>query len=137
MKQTLEEAAYDYATNKTKFRKEVLKEVDPDNYVSRKSDCMEDFQCGAEWQAKQSPWISVKERLPEEEQKVFVYNGKQVYISHRTEKDYAKDANSFLYGLQTYNVVAWMPIPSFNEILEVNKFERQDKQDVYFEKVED
>ena len=38
MKQTLEEAAYDYATNKTKFRKEVLKEVDPDNYVSRKSD---------------------------------------------------------------------------------------------------
>ena len=54
MKQTLEEAAYDYATNKTKFRKEVLKEVDPDNYVSRKSDCMEDFQCGAEWHAKQS-----------------------------------------------------------------------------------
>ena len=61
MKQTLEEAAYDYATNKTKFRKEVLKEVDLDNYVSRKSDCMEDFQCGAEWHAKQSLWISVKE----------------------------------------------------------------------------
>lgn len=137
MKQTLEEAAYDYATNKTKFRKEVLKEVDPDNYVSRKSDCMEDFQCGAEWQAKQSPWISVEDKLPSLNQKVIVYNGKQVYISHRTEKDYAKDANSFLYGLQTYNVVAWMPIPSFYEILEVNKFERQDKQDVYFEKVED
>ena len=137
MKQTVEEAAYDYATNKTKFRKEVLKEVDPDNYVSRKSDCMEDFQCGAEWQAKQSPWISVEDKLPSLNQKVIVYNGKQVYISHRTEKDYAKDANSFLYGLQTYNVVAWMPIPSFNEILEVNKFERQDKQDVYFEKVED
>lgn len=137
MKQTLEEAAYDYATNKTKFRKEVLKEVDPDNYVSRKSDCMEDFQCGAEWQAKQSPWISVEDKLPSLNQKVIAYNGKQVYISHRTEKDYAKDANSFLYGLQTYNVVAWMPIPSFNEILEVNKFERQDKQDVYFEKVED
>ena len=137
MKQTLEEAAYDYATNKTKFRKEVLKEVDPDNYVSRKSDCMEDFQCGAEWQAKQSPWISVEDKLPSLNQKVIVYNGKQVYISHRTEKDYAKDANSFLYGLKTYNVVAWMPIPSFNEILEVNKFERQDKQDVYFEKVED
>ena len=137
MKQTLEEAAYDYATNKTKFRKEVLKEVVPDNYVSRKSDCMEDFQCGAEWQAKQSPWISVEDKLPSLNQKVIVYNGKQVYISHRTEKDYAKDANSFLYGLQTYNVVAWMPIPSFNEILEVNKFERQDKQDVHFEKVED
>ena len=137
MKQTVEEAAYDYATNKTKFRKDVLKEVDADTYVSRHADSMEDFQCGAEWQSKQSPWINVKDKLPSLNQKVIVYNGKQVYISHRTEKDYAKDANSFLYGLQTYNVVAWMPIPSFNEILEVNKFERQDKQDVYFEKVED
>mgnify|MGYP001661237854 CR=1 FL=1 len=72
MKQTLEEAAYDYATNKTKFRKEVLKEVDPDNYVSRKSDYMEDFQCGAEWYAKQSPWISIEERLPDKGQRVLV-----------------------------------------------------------------
>ena len=121
MKQTVEEAAYDYATNKTKFRKDVLKEVDADTYVSRHADSMEDFQCGAEWQSKQSPWINVKDKLPSLNQKVIVYNGKQVYISHRTEKDYAKDANFFLYGLQTYNVVAWMPIPSFDEILEVNR----------------
>lgn len=72
MKQTVEEVAYDYATNKTKFRKDVLKEVDADTYVSRHADSMEDFQCGAEWQSKQSPWINVKERLPEEEQKIFV-----------------------------------------------------------------
>lgn len=65
MKQTVEEAAYDYATNKTSFRKDVLKEVDADTYVSRHADSMEDFQCGAEWQSKQSPWISVNERLPE------------------------------------------------------------------------
>jgi hypothetical protein len=121
MKQTVEEAAYDYATNKTKFRKDVLKEVDADTYVSRHADSMEDFQCGAEWQSKQSPWINVKDKLPSLNQKVIVYNGKQVYISHRTEKDYAKDANFFLYGLQTYNVVAWMPIPSFDEILEANR----------------
>ena len=120
MKQTVEEAAYDYATNKTKFRKDVLKEVDADTYVSRHADSMEDFQCGAEWQSKQSPWINVKDKLPSLNQKVIVYNGKQVYISHRTEKDYAKDANFFLYGLQTYNVVAWMPIPSFDEILKNN-----------------
>ena len=72
MKQTVEEVAYDYATNKTKFRKDVLKEVDADTYVSRHADSMEDFQCGAEWQSKQSPWISVKERLPEEGQRVLV-----------------------------------------------------------------
>lgn len=79
------------------------------------------FKEGAEWQAKQSPWIRVEDKLPSLNQKVIVYNGKQVYISHRTEKDYAKDTNSFLYGLQTYNVVAWMPIPSFDEILEANR----------------
>lgn len=95
--------------------------MDADNYVLRKGNCSEDFIAGAEWQAKQSPWISVEDKLPSLNQKVIVYNGKQVYISHRTEKDYAKDTNSFLYGLQTYNVVAWMPIPSFDEILEVNR----------------
>lgn len=66
MKQSIVGAAYDYATEKTKFRKDVLKEVDADNYVARHSDSMEDFQCGAGWQAKQSPWISVNERLPNE-----------------------------------------------------------------------
>lgn len=78
MKQTLEEAAYDYATNKTKFRKEVLKEVDPDNYVSRKSDCMEDFQCGAEWQAKQLSCISAYEKLLE--------SNKDDFLSHHIDK---------------------------------------------------
>ena len=83
--------------------------------------CIVDFISGAEWQSKQSPWISVEDKLPSLNQKVIVYNGKQIYIAHRTEKDYAKDANSFLYGLQTYNVVAWMPIPSFDEILYANR----------------
>ena len=86
-----------------------------------KSVALRAFKKGADWQAKQSPWISVEDKLPSLNQKVIVYNGKQVYISHRTEKDYAKDTNFFLYGLQTYNVVAWMPIPSFDEILEANK----------------
>ena len=115
-REDIEKAAKDYSIGKTYFRRNVLKEVDADNYVLRKGNCS-----GAEWQAKQSPWISVEDKLPSLNQKVIVYNGKQVYISHRTEKDYAKDTNSFLYGLQTYNVVAWMPIPSFDEILEVNR----------------
>lgn len=120
-REDIEKAAKDYSIGKTYFRRNVLKEVDADNYVLRKGNCSEDFIAGAEWQAKQSPWISVEDKLPSLNQKVIVYNGKQVYISHRTEKDYAKDTNSFLYGLQTYNVVAWMPIPYFDEILEVNR----------------
>lgn len=118
MKQTLEEAAYDYATNKTKFRKEVLKEVDPDNYVSRKSDCMEDFQCGAKWHAKQSPWISVEERLPETNdgqslyEVIVVTSDRRFLVVINTEVEH-------LVGL--LGVTHWMPIPSFDEILEANR----------------
>lgn len=118
MKQTVEEAAYDYATNKTKFRKEVLKEVDPDNYISRKSDCMEDFQCGAEWHAKQSPWISVEERLPETNEGQSLYevivvaSDRRFLVVINTEVEH-------LVGL--LGVTHWMPIPSFDEILEANR----------------
>ena len=113
MKQTLEEAAIEAVENHYG--------MDYDGKTHEMYILREAFEAGAEWQAKQSPWISVEDKLPSLNQKVIVYNGKQVYISHRTEKDYAKDTNSFLYGLQTYNVVAWMPIPSFDEILEVNR----------------
>lgn len=64
MKQTLEEASYNYATHKTDFRKNILKEVDSDNYDRRKIDCIEDFQCGAKWNAKQNPWRNFKDERP-------------------------------------------------------------------------
>lgn len=119
MKQTLEEAAYDYATNKTKFRKEVLKEVDPDNYVSRKSDCMEDFQCGAEWHSNQSPWISVEERLPENNTVVLTrgaYGFLICQLSSLGEWETGANVNKERLG-----ITHWMPIPSFDEILEANR----------------
>ena len=127
MKQTLEEAAIEAAEDCYEMPYD-------ENFINMKL-IKEAVEYGAAWQSKQSPWISVEDKLPSLNQKVIVYNGKQVYISHKTEKDYAKDTNSFLYGLQTYNVVAWMPIPSFDEILEANKdvldweFEIDDFQD--------
>lgn len=123
MKQTVEEAAYDYATNKTKFRKDVLKEVDADTYVSRHADNMEDFQCGAEWQSKQSPWISVKERLPEafKLKLIFLKDGQVRIASINFQITcfwYDRETNE---SFDLEDVVAWMPIPSFDEILEANK----------------
>ena len=53
-RQTVEEAAKDYAIGKTFFRKNVLKEVDADDYVLRKDNCREDFKAGAEWQSCQT-----------------------------------------------------------------------------------
>ena len=41
-----------YAEHKTTFRKEVLKEVNNDDYERRRSDCREDFKAGAEWAIK-------------------------------------------------------------------------------------
>ena len=128
MKQTVEEAAYDYATNKTSFRKDVLKEVDADTYVSRHADSMEDFQCGAEWQSKQSPWISVNERLPEPNKLVLcrmVSNGAIVsgYIVVSTGRSpyVATDGGFEFEDWNDYECDMWMPIPSFEGILEANR----------------
>lgn len=126
MKQTVEETAYDYATNKTKFRKDVLKEVDADAYVSRHADSMEDFQCGAEWQSKQSPWISVNERLPENEDMVFtlckVKRSNNYFICVNNYIDGEWEAKALVYyDTVYYDTVAWMPIPSFDDILEANR----------------
>lgn len=123
MKQTVEEAAYDYATNKTKFRKDVLKEVDAETYVSRHADSMEDFQCGAEWQSKQSPWISVNERLPEESGYYFVTDGavvEKVYFFKKWNKFAEIEEYPHLFYDEGV-IKAWFPIPSFDEILESNR----------------
>jgi len=77
------------------------------------------FKKGADWQSKQSPWISVKERLPEENKEyLVVLDNRVVYVAQ-----YNKNNRSWLiYGTgYTYNVVAYMPIPSFDEILEANR----------------
>lgn len=119
MKQTVEEAAYDYATNKTKFRKDVMKEVDADTYVSRHADSMDDFQCGAEWQSKQSPWISVKDKTgcdTSDDCIVMVANG-DIFKAYFSSKNKWMKSNGGYYDEVIDDVVAWMPIPSFDDIL--------------------
>ena len=117
MKQSIEEAAHEYATEKTKFRKDVLKEVDADSYVSRHSDSMEDFQGGVQWQSEQSPWISVKERLPEENTGVFFavewkdsYRG--YFVGLYYDGQWESDHRIFLLDSPLGSITHWMPIPS-------------------------
>ena len=80
---------------------------------------LDGFKDGAEWQAKQSPWISVEERLPENTGWVFVAGGCYKYrvLFYCGGKFYTgKDLTTYDGG-----VLFWMPIPSFDQILEANK----------------
>lgn len=120
MKQTLEEKAYDYAKEKMKFRKDVLKEVDADNYVSRHADCMEDFQCGYNCRKEESPWISVEEQPANIYDDFLVTDGKKIYKAYNNgnNKWYIADR---LDKYRLEGIIAYMPIPSFDEILEANR----------------
>lgn len=123
MKQTLEEAAREYSS-------QWAWNSQPDMWQSEK-----DFKAGVEWQAKQSPWISVKERLPEENENIIImcehgaiFNGTYCngvwfcmdgYIYDMYKGNPIYSSMSSIPSL--WEPVAWMPIPSFDEILEANK----------------
>ena len=78
---------------------------------------------GAEWHAKQSPWISVKGRLPEEDGYYFVTDGdvvEKVYFFKRWNKFVStRDYPHLFYDEGV--IKAWLPIPSFDDILESNR----------------
>lgn len=104
MKQTVEEAAKKYS-NDCRNR-----QLHCEPY------CIVDFISGAEWQSKQSPWISVKERLPEELESVLVgtnYEGRYYY-----EVAFVMNGKWVCHNSKP---IYWMPIPSFDEILEANR----------------
>lgn len=133
MKQTVEEAA-------RIEREKVIQELhvaykmhkDPKHYIISNAAIQKYavplFKAGAGWQAKQSPWISVEERLPEDNELVLcrmVSNGTIVsgFIiptpSGRPRVVTLPDFEFKDYG--DYACDMWMPIPSFDEILEANK----------------
>lgn len=81
------------------------------------------FEAGAEWQSKQSPWISVEERLPDNDNEVLCLC---VITLNKKDTPYVfcnqyKDGTWQVKILTKYKIIAWMPIPSFDEILEANR----------------
>lgn len=121
MKQTVEEAA----------KQELISSyaiVIEGELVYQRQAMLNMFKKGADWQSKQSPWISVKERLPEPNKLVLcrmVSNGAIVsgYIVVSSERSpYAATDGGFEFeDWNDYECDMWMPIPSFDEILEANR----------------
>lgn len=77
------------------------------------------FKNGAEWQSKQSPWISVNERLPESNITVLTkgaYGYLICFLSNLGEWETGANVNEERLG-----ITHWLPIPSFDEILEANR----------------
>lgn len=95
-------------------------------YSSKNVKCP--FILGAEWQSKQSPWISVNERLPEPNKLVLcrmVSNGAivsgYIVVSSGRSPYVATDGGFEFEDWNDYECDMWMPIPSFDDILEANR----------------
>lgn len=132
IKQTVEEAAHFFAESRSSGS------AFPAYYHG--------FIAGAEWQAKQSPWIRVKDRLPEKGEYdwvlVLLRDKRDGFIGIPEIGELREDGFWHTKMSDTFNtpsfrrtynttdvlgeflnqeVIAWMPIPSFNEIIESNK----------------
>lgn len=115
MRQTVEEAAREYWNSWLKSNPN----IDKTRIVSLGFA----FKAGAEWQAKQSPWISVEDKAgcdTSDDCIVMVLNG-DIFRAYFSSENKWMKRNCGYYDEVIDDVVAWFPIPSFDEILEANK----------------
>lgn len=122
MKQKLEEAARTHWSESTYNKDAELAYDERDSIAIKalaKSVALRAFKKGADWQAKQAPWISVEERLPENNTVVLTrgaYGFLICQLSSLGEWETGANVNKERLG-----ITHWMPIPSFDEILEANR----------------
>lgn len=127
-KQTVEEAAIEarMASAETLTTYGTHTSLDDFEYLSHDEIAEAAFVKGAEWQSKQPPWISVKERLPEEEQPVLIRlkDGVIRLACYDIEEDsniYFWNDNYAYETFRPWDVTHWREITSFDEILEANR----------------
>lgn len=128
MKQTVEEAAIEarMASAETLTTYGTHTSLDDFEYLSHDEIAEAAFVKGAEWQSKQPPWISVKERLPEEGQPVLIRlkDGVIRLACYDIEEDsniYFWNDNYAYETFRPWDVTHWREITSFDEILEANR----------------
>ena len=103
MKQTLEEAARKYADER----------YDPADRGILYRETQDDFIAGAEWHAKQSPWISIDDSFPEDNALVLCSSqiyGKVVLRWNKLAKEWLYPEENHIY-CDWDKVDCWMYIP--------------------------
>lgn len=129
-KQTVKEAAIEarMASAETLTTYGTHTSLDDFEYLSHDEIAEAAFVKGTEWQSKQSPWISVEERLPEPNKLVLcrmVSNGAivsgYIVVSSGRSPYVATDGGFEFEDWNDYECDMWMPIPSFDDILEANR----------------
>lgn len=112
MKQTVEEAAMQELMSSYAI-------VVKGEFAYQQQAMLNMFRKGVEWQAKQSPWISVEDAIPNKQAKGMC----QVkYVDGSIDEMAMREVNKWIYPyIKTGYVTHWRPIPSFDEILEANK----------------
>lgn len=108
MKQTVEEAAMErYVLDKSIYNEECQPYY------------LDGFKAGVEWQAKQSPWISVEEQpIPNNEDLVVLLEDGSYRIACSGGESGIQESNTYK---PLFNVIAFMRIPTFDQIIEANK----------------
>lgn len=81
------------------------------------------FYKGAEWHSRQLPWINVEDKAgcdTSDDCIVMVMNG-DIFRAYFSSGNKWMKNNGGHYDEVIDDVVAWFPIPSFDEILEANR----------------
>lgn len=117
MSKDIKEAAKQYAEIETKNVLHVR--ATKERFAVTRTFAERSFIAGAEWQSRQSPWISVKDAIPNKQAKGMC----QVkFVDGSIDEMAMREVNKWIYPyIKTGHVTHWKPIPSFDEILEANK----------------
>lgn len=118
MKQTVEQAANEYM--ETLPVKAAIKCGDIEDLESHIKVA---FKTGYEWQSKQSPWISVEDKdgCDTSDDCIVMTEHFEIFKSYFSSKNEWIKCNNGYYDEMIEDVICWMPIPSFDDILEANK----------------
>ena len=111
MKHTLEEAAKEHQNGSPTCEGDSICA----GFINgRRHQCYKSFIAGAKWQSKQSPWISVKDKLPDNQNIVLV---RDEYGGFCTAYLHGPKSGFITYGEEAYRkfgeITHWIPIPPF------------------------